>query len=353
MNDELRQFVKEGLAAGLAKPEVEAKLLEAGWPKDEVTGALAGYADVESPVPVPRPRPYLSAADAFVYLVLFFTLYTSAFALVKLLFEFVHHHFPDSGVRPWRSADASIRWATASLVIAFPVFLTLSRKTYLALRDNPDKRNSKVRKWLSYMTLVVASGVLLCDVITLVYYFLAGELSVRFLLKFLIVGVVASAVFGFYIWHLRQDDLDPAQLQPSHPGVRGLVGVVVAAVVASVVGGFFVAGSPGEARGVKLDRQRVQDLTLIANGIDLFWEAEGRLPTELEELSRNRVVLLKSVSDPDTAEPYEYEIKGEKEYALCATFDFENQMAEQRVRAYGSRFWAHDAGRDCFELEAQ
>ena len=36
-----------------------------------MAGALAGFAEIDFPVPVPRPRPYLSAREAFIYLVVF------------------------------------------------------------------------------------------------------------------------------------------------------------------------------------------------------------------------------------------------------------------------------------------
>ncbi len=78
VNKEIAGFLKEGLERGLPRQQLEHVLLEAGWPRDQVRGALRGFADVAFPIPVPRPAPYLSAREAFVYLVLFSTLHTSA-----------------------------------------------------------------------------------------------------------------------------------------------------------------------------------------------------------------------------------------------------------------------------------
>lgn len=69
--DELQGFVKDGLARGLSRAEIENVLLAAGWPSEQARGALAGFAEIEFPIPVPKPRPYLSAREAFLYLVLF------------------------------------------------------------------------------------------------------------------------------------------------------------------------------------------------------------------------------------------------------------------------------------------
>lgn len=102
----------------------------------------------------------------------------------------------------------AIRWSVASLIIAFPIFLYVSRLLSRAVRRDPSKRASKVRKWLTYMTLFIAAGVIIGDLIALVYNFLAGELTLRFLLKVLTVGTIAGTIFGYYLWDLRQEELE-------------------------------------------------------------------------------------------------------------------------------------------------
>ena len=59
-------------------------MLQAGWTTDQARDALGAFADVPFPVPVPRPRPSVSAAEAFEYLLLFTTLYISAYHLGSL-----------------------------------------------------------------------------------------------------------------------------------------------------------------------------------------------------------------------------------------------------------------------------
>ena len=84
MNAELIRFVREALAKRVPREQIRTRLLEARWPEDEVGSALAAFADVDFPIPVPRPRAYRSARDAFLYLALFSTLYTSAISLGSL-----------------------------------------------------------------------------------------------------------------------------------------------------------------------------------------------------------------------------------------------------------------------------
>src|SRR5436309_15894787 len=127
VREELLAFVRDALVRGLPRTQIEVVLLKAGWDTREVKGALAGFAQVDFPVPVPRPRPYLSAREAFLYLVLFSTLYLSAYNLGSLIFDFINRAFPDPAVREFGiSAEDSMRWAASSLIIAFPAFLLVS-----------------------------------------------------------------------------------------------------------------------------------------------------------------------------------------------------------------------------------
>lgn len=204
---DLETFVREALLRGATKSSVQQALLSAGWAPEQAQSALDAYADLDFPVPVPKPRPYLSAREAFLYLVLFTALYLSAYHLGSLLFDLVNRAWPDAAMlEPWGSSEDSMRWSIASILIAFPVFLFVSRYLGRELARNPVKRLSAVRRWLTYVTLFVAAGFLIGDLITLAYNALGGELTIRFVLKVMIAGVISGTIFGFYLWDLRRDE---------------------------------------------------------------------------------------------------------------------------------------------------
>lgn len=205
---DLELFVREALARGSSRPAIEATLTQAGWPPEQVRAALNAYADVDFPVPVPKPRPYLSAREAFLYLVLFASLYWAAWHLGSLVFDLINRAWPDpaADVYAFRRASESIRWSTASVIIAFPVFLFVARYLGKELARNPVKRLSAVRRWLTYLTLFVAASVLIGDMITLVYNLLGGELTIRFVLKVIVAAVIAGAIFGYYLADLRREE---------------------------------------------------------------------------------------------------------------------------------------------------
>jgi hypothetical protein len=203
---DLEWFARESLLRGLGKAEIHKAMLDAGWTEDQIRNVVDAYADSTFPVPVPRPRAQLSARDAFLYLVLFTTLYFSSYNLGSLLFDFINKALPDPTVTTYRTGWDSMRWSVSALIVAFPTFLYLSYHINQDVTRNPVKRLSPIRRWLTYLTLFVASCVLIGDVTTLIYNALGGELTSRLSLKLLAVGAIAGTAFGYYLSDLRREE---------------------------------------------------------------------------------------------------------------------------------------------------
>ena len=141
------------------------------------------------------------------YVVLFTTLYLSAYNLGSLLFEFINRAFPDAAEgQNIEYARMAIRWSVSSIVAAFPVFLYVTWLIARAVKEDPTKRASMIRRQLTYLTLFIAACALIGDFTTLIYNFLGGELTVRFALKVLTVAVIAGTGFGYYLSELRADE---------------------------------------------------------------------------------------------------------------------------------------------------
>ena len=213
LEDELIGFVRESLGRGLSRAEIEAVLLRAGWDAAQVRAALDAFAAEAFPVPVPRPRPSLSARDAFLYLVLFSTLYMSAINFGGLVFDLINRAFPDPVLDApggYRASGDGMRWAISTLIVSFPVFLYVSRVTRREVARDPRKRESAVRRWLTYLTLFVAASVLIGDLIVLVHSALSGELTARFVLKVITAGLIAGLIFGHYLRDLRAGEREPS-----------------------------------------------------------------------------------------------------------------------------------------------
>jgi hypothetical protein len=209
LDPELVRFVREGLERGMARGELHAVLLKAGWPPEQVRRALEGFADVVFPIPVPRPVQAVSARDAFMYVVMFATLIVSAYSLGDLAFDLINYAIPDPARDYPRPALQAIRWSLSALIVAFPVFLYAAALIRRDIARDPTRRTLKARRRLTYVMLFIAACVLIGDLIAVVYTFLGGELTVRFVLKVMVVALIAGTVFGYYRWDLGQDEASP------------------------------------------------------------------------------------------------------------------------------------------------
>ncbi len=352
MSSQIDSFVRECLARGIARDTIREKLREAGWPAEEVEAALAEFAEVEFEIPVPRRRAYLSARETFFYLVLFATLYTSAINAGQILFLMIERWLPD----PLWGPDAALgraalaRGATAGLVIAFPTFLLVSRTLGGMLAREPVKRGSRIRKWLTYLTLFVAAMVLVGNLIVLVSGLLSGEVTPRFVLKVLAVFLVAGTVFAHYAGDLRREE-QATPLPAAPPGL--LARIAAAAGIVVMVAGFFAAGSPREARMRRLDLDRVQSLREITRGLEAYRDRHGTLPASLDTvLSDTDGFTSESLFDPVTRKRFEYRVldPASGKYELCAVFQAADTTGGRGGRFIPSEIWKHGAGQHCFTI---
>ena len=353
-NAELHQFVREALARGLGREAIRSSLAQAGWKSDEIDAALGQWAETEFPIPVPRRRPYLSAQEAFLYLVLFVTLYLTAFNVGVLLFQFIERWLPDPALAAAsyggdRFSREAVRDASAALIIAFPVYVFLAALIGRLLAREPEKRGSKVRKWLTYVTLFLAALVILGDLMFLVARLLSGELGPRFLAKTLVVFAIAGVVFGHYLVDLRREE-DAREQAARRPSLLARAAGAIALVVLAI--GLFSAGSPQKARFEEIDRRRVADIQQISSSVENYYRERRALPGSLDSLSRFPSTYVESMQDPVSRRPYDYRIVDSTTYELCATFDRADTSAGRTARnPYGSPgFWRHVAGRQCYTL---
>jgi len=210
-NQTLDTFIREALNRGESRDRIAAALVSAGWTQKEVDDALDAYALSDLAMAVPRPRQYVSAREAFLYLVLFILLGVVAWNLGSLLFCLIDTAIPDELDNPYggflfMGRDAQIRQAIASLIVGGPLFAWLALHIRKQRRSNPAMQRSAVRKWLTYATLIIAAFTLIGDAIGLVYNFLAGELSARLILKLLVVAILAGGVFFYFIRDAEHGD---------------------------------------------------------------------------------------------------------------------------------------------------
>jgi len=300
-------------------------------------------------------KPKTGPKDFFLYLAQMVTLYVSAGSLLTLLFGIVNYTVVDPAAGSFYAGGYSggMRFAIASLIIIFPLYLFLTYYSRKAIVAEPAKSGLWVRVWFIYITLFVTGATLVGDLVAVLNSFLGGELSMRFFCKVLAVFVVAGAVFGYYFYDLRRSRSGSTKVQKSLVWVSALV------VLAALIGGFLVMGSPLSQRAYRLDEQRTGDLSQIQWQIIDYWQNKETLPVELGVLEDD-LRGFNLPSDPVTGEPYSYNVTGELSFELCATFDNKNRDELKGRGAYplydefssvfpGGSTWEHEAGEVCFD----
>ena len=132
--------------------------------------------------------------------------------------------------------------------------------------------------------------------------------------------------------------------------VRSIIAMIVSVIVlAVVIVGVVLLDSPAQERLRRLDERRVDDLRELFNELNFYWARETTLPPSLEELSNEAGVFVE-LFDPETGEPYEYQVLSSNTYELCAQFALDTAAEQDR---FYKDVWSHGPGRQCFKLEAR
>ncbi len=166
---------------------------------------------MEQQMPPSYPAKKVSPKDVFMHLLAIVTLYVSAVSFGALLFQIINILVPDIleyNAYARESALQAIRWAIASLIIVFPVYIGTTWMLNKGYATEPEKRNLRIRKWLTYFTLFAAAAIIIGDLVTLMYNLLGGDLTIRFLLKITVVLFVAGSVFSYYLWDIRRHNIE-------------------------------------------------------------------------------------------------------------------------------------------------
>lgn len=370
----LVEFVKSALALGESRQRIAEVLKKAGWPADQVEGALGAFADIDFPAPVPRPRAYGSAREAFLLIVYFSLLGMVATQVGGLAFAWIDRFFADELTRnaygfSW--ANSGMRWSIASLLVGYPIFLFLGWRLAAKKRRDPDRRRSRVRAWLTYVTLIFAAGALIGDLVAVVYQFLEGGLEARFAAKAGVVGVISSAI----LWNYSRD----AESMSSRIDLFGrALAIVTTAVVALLVfWAFSVVRSPASARARVGDDQRVEHLITMTRLADCHLTYFGGLAPEFEPMRAalaglgGRQPIAAGCTEPAPVDPvsgadYGYRLIDADTYELCAIFqggwpegDGAGEPSRRTINDYYSPSSLQrtlqlpgGAGEACFEIDA-
>ncbi|QQR68605.1 MAG: hypothetical protein IPI58_07080 [Alphaproteobacteria bacterium] len=198
------------MLAGLSEDKIAEALAAAGWPQTAIKETMARYHFQPSfPLAVPRPGTFSSPRISVLNVFSFALLYTIIHASVSILFTILDRYLPDGlgqyGRGYYYSTDlaAAIRDQFAILIVALPSFFGIER----ARQKNAKRLRQampRLRLWLINLTSLLGWSVLFCMACGTVYYFLDGELGVRFLLKLAILAMIVLGSNLYYRLEVRK-----------------------------------------------------------------------------------------------------------------------------------------------------
>ncbi len=296
-------------------------------------------------------KPKATPKDFFLWAGAMLALYVGTFSFVGLLFDYINYVFKDQALQYYYDPyQGSISYEMASLIVLAPVLLILMRIIRNNIQKDPTRSEVWVRRWALFLTLFVAGATIVVDLIVLINTFLQGEeLSARFLLKVLVVLLVASAGF----MHFMADLWGYWEKKPQYARmVSWAVGLLI---VLTIAAGFVIIGSPASQRQLRLDQRRISDLQSLQSQIVYYWQQKESLPAQLSDLN-DSLSYYTIPFDPETKEAYVYKRYSPLDFSLCATFgtagpgdQYGRPVTMPALYGGVSDKWEHAAGETCFD----
>lgn len=283
-----------------------------------------------------------SAKHAFYYMLSLVTLVIVSLSFGNILFELINNFFPDITKAIYYGSNSGLKSAISGLLIATPVFYFVMHKIYFNLKTGELKKDSEIRRWLTYFILFVSSVFVIGSLISILNNFLDGALTINFVLKALTVLLISLIVFGFYFYDIKRNDFKNNKLN------RIFFFISLFVIIGGLVSAFLIVESPSEARDRKLDEKIIGNFNTIKYAIDDYYYKNEKLPDDLSDLKNKTDNVMLSLVNPITNLEYVYELIDSKSYNLCTDFSSSNIL--NTVDYYGN-LWQHDKGYYCIKKD--
>jgi len=291
-----------------------------------------------------------AAKYAFFYMLSLVALVFMALSTGMIIFQIINKYITD--VLEQYSAQFSsqqLKFAISALLISSPIFYVTTRQIYKSLFSGALNKDSGVRKWLTYFILLVAAIVVIGWLIGIVNSFLDGELTLKFILKALTAIAIAVIIFTFYLYDIRREEIAGKQDKVIRMYFFGSLAIVIIVFVIALL----IVESPAETRKRKLDNAIINNFSQIDSAMSNYYYDYQKLPENLDNLVADSDFLTEEyILDPVTKEKFDYNIKDNNTYELCANFQTSNKEDRDDYNYY-NKAWLHDAGYQCLSQKVR
>lgn len=288
-----------------------------------------------------------NAKFAFFYMLSLVALVFVAISTGMIVFQLINKLIPDVINYSGYYSSESLKFAISAMIIAVPIYYLTMRQINKNLKAGHMELHSGIRRWLIYLILFVVSVVVIGWLIATINTFLNGDITLKFILKFLTVLAISAVIFNYYLYDIKRDKIVEKDRAVSLYFYGSLIIVIV-----SFISALMIVETPMEARNRKHDDMIVNDFNQVSSSINEYYNVNKILPDNLDVLVSNKYYLNEdALANQVNNEVYVYEILGENDYKLCATFLMstinDNDDLDRRYRYDGH--WSHEAGYQCLE----
>lgn len=292
-----------------------------------------------------------AAKFAFFYMLSLVALIFMALSSGMIIFQIINKLIADpinqfSG----RFSTDALKFAISAIIIATPIYFLITRQIFKNLFSGELDENSGIRKWLTYFILLISSVVMIGWFIATINSFLDGELTSKFILKSLTAIGIAGVIFSFYFYDIKREGIK--ERKDNIIKIYFISSLV--AVVAIFVSSLFFVESPTETRNRRLDEAVLQKFNEVDSAINSYYADNDVLPENLDVLVSEIIFLTEDgIKNPATKERFDYNVKNETTYELCANFLTSNISNEnERYPAYKD-LWPHESGYQCLKQKVR
>lgn len=293
-----------------------------------------------------------NAKFAFYYMLSLVALAFMSLGTGMVIFQVINKYVVDQ-LREFQARfnPDTLKYAISMLVVATPIFYLVMRQIFKNLFIGQLDKEAGVRRWLVYFILLVSAVIVLGTLVNILNNFLNGELTLKFILKALTVGGIAAVVFSFYLYDIRR-----VEVSNSHDNVITIYFYSSLAILIVVfILSLFIMESPTTTRNRKLDNVIISSFDQIASTIDSYYSGKGVLPVSLDEMRKEYNYLSDDVFvDSATGVKFDYRIKSQDEYELCATFRLTSEANDPDPlgKYFLNQRWPHTVGYQCLSQKA-
>ena len=287
-----------------------------------------------------------AAKFAFFYMLSLVALIFMALTSGMIIFQIINKNIADVlNLYQGRFSPSQLKFAISALIISTPIFYICMWRICKSLISGALDKDSGIRKWLTYFILLISSVVMLGWLIGTINSFLDGELTTKFVLKAITAIFIAAAVFTFYFYDIRREDVKEKNRVVQVYFYASLV-LVIAVFVASL----FIVESPTQTRNRKFDNFILDNFNNIDMAITSYYQEFKELPEGLNELKTEYSYLGEdSLKDPASKIMFDYQVVDKNTYELCATFKASNKDEDIEEYSYYKDRWTHEAGYQCLQ----